>query len=139
VDPGQDYVGAEDYTPLKGMLPKETVLLTELVDFIIYGMEVKGTLSGHFANATKLEDLVFSNTTLTGTLPEELPAQNPNLKKLILSDNELNGTIPTSFGSLKYLTDLQLDGNKLLGSIADNAFASLNNLSKMNLILCQFD
>lgn len=133
VDPGQDYVSSEDYTPLVGELPKETALLTELVDFIIYGMEVKGTITNKFANATGLQDLVLSNTTLEGNLPDELPMQNPNLRKLILSDNSFNGTIPTSFGTLKKLVDFQLDGNKLSGSIADDAFASLDSLSKFTL------
>ena len=133
VDPGQDYVSSEDYTPLVGELPKETALLTELVDFIIYGMEVKGTITNKFSNATGLQDLVLSNTTLTGNLPDELPMQNPNLRKLILSDNFFNGTIPTSFGTLKKLVDFQLDGNKLSGSIADDAFASLDSLSKLTL------
>jgi len=93
-------------------------------------MEVKGSIQGHFSEATKLQNLVVSTNALEGGIPEELPSQNPLLEKLILSRNNLNGTVPTSIGSLVFLKELGLDGNNLTGPIVDEHFASLNNLRK---------
>jgi len=131
-DLSNQFTSSEDYTPLQGILPPETVLLTELQDFIISGMEVRGTLANHFFNATKLQDLILADTLFEGTIPADLANQNPDLRTLILSNNNFNGTLPMTLGSLTNLTDLQVNGNKLSGPLADAVFSPLTRLRKYN-------
>jgi hypothetical protein len=90
-----------------------------------------GNIRPSIGNLSELVNLHFNGfATITGTLPSELS----NLKKLKLLEvngNKLTGSIPASFGTMTNLEDLRLQDNQLTGAIP----TELGNLKKLKLLL----
>lgn len=76
---------------------------------------LSGTLSKSIVNLTRLTRLNLADNDIKGTIPSEI-ALLPNLSYLRLSFNAFIGN-ETSFGSLKNLEVIQLNGNRLSGTI----------------------
>ncbi|VEU38667.1 unnamed protein product [Pseudo-nitzschia multistriata] len=69
--------------------------------------------------AGKVEEIRFSHSGLTGTIPPEINLLK-DLKVLDLSGNRLRGAIPDSLYSIKQLEKLYLYQNQLTGTISEN-------------------
>lgn len=79
-------------------------------------------------NITRLQQLIFSNTNLTGPLPKKWAS--PNLTSLEISGNDLEGGIPSSVTHLLQLTALDLSSCNLSGSIP----TTMGNLSSLQTL-----
>ena len=92
----------------------------------VWSPRINGRIPPHLGALSAVENLTFSQQSLTGSIPAEL-GNLTNLAGLILSRNSLTGSIPAELGNLTELTWLQLNRNSLTGSIP----AELGNLTKL--------
>lgn len=80
-------------------------------------------------NMSKLQQVTFSNTNISGTLPKSWPG---GLTVLQISQSKLKGSIPPSITSLRQLQSLDLSFNNLTGRIP-NGIGGLGNLQMLSL------
>ncbi|CAJ1934439.1 unnamed protein product [Cylindrotheca closterium] len=113
---------------LKGQLPKEINLLTNLNHLNLDGNMLYGNLPS-LSQLDLLQVLWMSSNELTGPLPKELP---PSLANLDLQDNSFLGAIPVEWQSM---TDLFFLGLRLndLTSLPGEFLLPLSNLRYLDL------
>jgi len=113
---------------LKGQLPKEINLLTNLNHLNLDGNMIYGTIPS-LSKLTSLQVLWMSSNEMTGPLPKDLPTSLANLD---LEDNSFLGTIPVEWGSL---TDLFFLGLRLndLTSLPGELLQPLSNLRYLDV------
>jgi Leucine rich repeat len=126
---------------LRGTLPTEFGLLTNVEYFYTEGNQLTGTLPSEVAKLTEMREFDLHDTMLSGTIPEELYAEmsvinswdftNANFEGtlstrvgmlqmidwFLLGDNNLSGTIPEQVGKMESVNRFQIQGNRLTGSI----------------------
>lgn len=79
-------------------------------------------------NMSKLQQVTFSNTNISGSLPKSWPG---SLTVLQISQSMLKGSIPASISSLRQLQSLDLSFNNLTGRIP-NGIGGLGNLQTLS-------
>ncbi|CAB9509229.1 LRR receptor-like serine threonine-protein kinase [Seminavis robusta] len=102
---------------LRGNLPPELYLLTNLRSITIDRNELEGTISSQIGNLEELEALALFHTDLTGTLPSEVGLLTQLSFLWLMSNEHLGGTIPTEYGQLSKLQYFLVDSASLTGSI----------------------
>lgn len=125
---------SRELDPLLGPLPPEISLLSSLKFFQISGYMVTGTLDNLFVNATRLDTLVVSETNMTGSIPNDMPSQNPNLRMLDLNTNSFSGPIPDALGSLSLLENLVLHTNRFSGPLGEATFSETSKLCMCHVV-----
>ena len=70
---------------MKGFLPPELSLLTELKRFIAPGNRLWGNLDSAFHGLSNLDTVLLEKNRFTGTLPVDVIEQNPNFGTLVLT------------------------------------------------------
>ena len=90
------------------------------------------SLPASLANMKGLTTLYLNYNELTGEIPEVL-AELPNLTSLDLSNNELTGNLPTWISQLTNLEILAISDNELTGGIPAEWFSSLSKIHTLNL------
>lgn len=83
------------------------------------------------SKAGQVEEIDFSYSGLTGTIPPEIKLLQ-NLKKLDLAGNELHGSIPSSLYNIRELEELYLYKNHLTGTIS-NDITNWWNMTRLHL------
>jgi len=78
-------VSDQDGNNLKGALPREISLLTQLRRFVAPTNGLVGNIEDPFHGLTLLDTLVLSSNKLSGTMPAKLLELNPNLGKLVIN------------------------------------------------------
>ena len=110
---------------LAGTIPATIGELRMLVQFLADRNSFSGVIPTEFGMLTKLEILDISHNRLSSTLPDEL-GKLTLLKRLSLQEQRspaaIFGILP-SFFNMKKLSELELQTNKLNGSIS-NSFLS---------------
>lgn len=87
-----------------------------VIELVLEGIQLTGSLPPTFLeHITYLTKISFRNNLLYGPVPK-LTGLN-YLESVFLSDNRFSGLIPFSYIELKKLTELELQGNDLEGSI----------------------
>jgi len=141
---------------LKGTIPPEIVLLTNLKELNLQQTGLQGTIPGTLiknisglyrlilnGNAlsgqiptgflnSRLHQMDLQDNQLTGTLPNELKYLE-NIEFINLSNNALHGTVPKQIGIDDSLKELDLSSNKLSGQ-----FPILESLRRLNIRDNQF-
>lgn len=117
-------------TWLKGTLPAELSLLSDMEYFTLPGMEIEGSLEGLFETWSKVRLIRLEDNQIVGKIPSTLSQDNPLLEWLDISDNLLTGEVPTTLSNLNYLKNLRLGTNSLGGNIP-GTLGTLGNLSKL--------
>ena len=129
-------------TNLRGTLPWELVLLTNLEFVIMDDNRLSGTIPSRINELTRLRvfwvdsndltgplppsfassisNIGLSGNAFTGTIPGNWATEMPNLQYLTLFTNALTGTIPSGLGLLP-LSYFTFSGNTLTGSV-DQSF-----------------
>ena len=79
---------------LKGELPEQFYLLTDLQSIYLTGNQLKGTLSSRIGQLPELLALSLASNDLTGSIPSEIGLAR-SLSDLFLLSNNLVGAIPT--------------------------------------------
>ncbi|CAB9513214.1 Leucine Rich Repeat [Seminavis robusta] len=142
---------------LRGTLPRELYLLTNLHSVAAYSNRLEGTLATEIGYMTQLEFLSLNMNALSGTLPTELGLlsslkglfvfSNPRLKGSIPSELGLlhnirfvmlwycglSGTVPAALGQATSLVELYLGHNRLTGTVATE-LGQLDALKRLALI-----
>lgn len=90
------------------------------------------SLPTSLANMKGLTTLYLNYNELTGEIPEVL-AELTNLRSLDLSNNELTGNLPTWISQLTNLGILAISNNELTGGIPAEWFSSLSKIHTLNL------
>ncbi|PHT41165.1 hypothetical protein CQW23_20019 [Capsicum baccatum] len=141
------------WTKFSGSLPESIGNLRMLSDVSFYACNFTGPVPSSIENLTHLVSVDFALNDFNGSIPSfklsknltyanfegnlftgELISSNwdglENLETLDFSDNSISGLIPPSFFSLPSLKDLNLNGNKFYGRIAElqNVTSPLTNL-----------
>jgi hypothetical protein len=75
----------------------------------------------HIFDLPQLEVLDFSNNTLQGSIPQEIPVNN-RLEFLSVHENMMGGEIPSQLANLIVLEHLDLSNNKFHGPLREEIF-----------------
>lgn len=132
---------------LRGTLPLEMSLLTELQAPSLYHNFLTGTIPSTFANMTNLQGWYLQGNDLTGALPDlsrltniliihmeanrfsgTLPSELGLLSNMFffqIGDNNFTSTIPTQVGQLPNLWGLWMSRNELTGTIPTEVGSAL--------------
>ncbi|GBF99546.1 hypothetical protein Rsub_12352 [Raphidocelis subcapitata] len=111
------------YTDISGVPPCGLVDNPSLVLLSISGNpKLTGTMPACYLNDATLEELYFSQTGLTGRLPNVIPATSPLRVLFAIGTAEpgapaFSGPIPTTLSNARNLTQLDLSNNALEGPI----------------------
>ena len=124
-------------TLLKGALPTELGLLSNIEYFLVGNMELEGPLDGVFSQWPKVKDIRLNDNKLTGSIPPTMDQDNPLLEFLDLEDNRLTGEVPPTLGNLVNLEALNLGSNMLEGFLP-SSLANLGSLGTWGLRLVIF-
>jgi Leucine-rich repeat (LRR) protein len=110
-------VRMENNPYLSGSISSEITALKSLQIVSFSNTSLSGAIPNNFSNS--LAELNMSFTSLEGSLPTEL-GHLTLLRKLDLKKNQLSGTIPTEFRNLEHLEYIDLSWNQLTGSIPND-------------------
>ena len=117
---------------LGGDIPAEIWGLTKLVSLRLHANGgLTGTIPAEIKDLTKLQALSLHLNALSGDIPSEI-TELSELTTLALYGNGFTGTLPPGLGSLP-LTDVDLRGNALEGSIPSELEKLLPGLRRLNL------
>lgn len=98
-----------------GAFPGAAILnLTSLIAVDLSENALTGVLPADWSALAQLTSLKAGKNSLSGPLPEALPAA---LEMLSLAENELTGTLPSAYGDLASLHTLVLSKNQISGPI----------------------
>jgi len=101
-----------------GTLPTEIGKLNNLYFFWIYSTGLHGQFPNEVANWSTIQWISISNSRFAGTLPSILGKMNNTLANLEMAENSFTGTIPDSLYDLVNIQILDLQRNKLSGTIS---------------------
>jgi Leucine-rich repeat (LRR) protein len=117
---------------LTGTIPSELGLLTNLNSIYIQAHKITGTVPNElFENKPDLEMIAITRQRLTGPLPTNFAAST-KLNDLQFQGNEFTGTIPSEYGRFTTLDNLELKNNNLNGTIPES-FYNLDFLTQLSL------
>jgi len=116
---------------LKGSLPPEIALLSDLITLDLSENALSGTLPTELGLFTGIEFIDLHGNNLSGIIPSELGLLT-SLSALHISSNNLEGAIATEIGLMRKLTELSIDGNNLSGVIPSE-LSSLSSLVALQL------
>uniref|UniRef100_A0A7S0RG98 Leucine-rich repeat-containing N-terminal plant-type domain-containing protein n=1 Tax=Pyramimonas obovata TaxID=1411642 RepID=A0A7S0RG98_9CHLO len=101
---------------VNGTIPSEIGNLQKLTIFNVHNNYLNGRIPTEMGNMTSLVHLFAYSNFLSGNLPEELGNLH-DLEALFLSKNFLRGTIPSLYGNLTSLYQFSLHRNNLTGTV----------------------
>ncbi|CAH9084348.1 unnamed protein product [Cuscuta epithymum] len=104
---------------LRGFLAPELHLVSYLQELLLDRNQLIGTIPKEIGLLKNLRVLDLSKNRLTGSIPKEI-GNLPNIVKINLQSNGLTGRLPFELiSSLKYLEELRVDRNKLVGMVPE--------------------
>ncbi|CAB9511236.1 leucine Rich Repeat [Seminavis robusta] len=129
-----------EHNELSGTIPTEVGILSQQVreDNGGPGLNfagnnaLSGTIPSEFGLVNHLKNLYFTDTSIEGTIPEELFLNCLDLKIIIGENCNLGGTLSTNFGLLTNLQYLRLANNNFEGSIPVE-FEALTGLKEFTI------
>ena len=101
----------------RGPFGVELTRLSELRELALDGNPLGGRLPDEIGNLTNLQSLTLSQTGISGQLRDSMFATLPDLRSFSASYNDLDGVIPPALLSRPRLVTVQLQGNRLSGTI----------------------
>uniref|UniRef100_A0A7S3QF39 Leucine-rich repeat-containing N-terminal plant-type domain-containing protein n=2 Tax=Chaetoceros debilis TaxID=122233 RepID=A0A7S3QF39_9STRA len=123
---------------VSGTLPEELFDLTNLIAIDLYDNVITGSISPNFANLDQLAGLYLGMNQLTGKIPVEVFQNMESLQSIWFNDNFLTGNLPDVVISNEIndeassLRDIDVKGNTITGVIPES-YANLPNLMRLNL------
>ncbi|UZR92593.1 gliding motility-associated C-terminal domain-containing protein [Chondrinema litorale] len=124
---------------IEGKIPVNIGCLTNLQTLNLSGNSFNGSIPTEIGNLTNLYTLNLSDNQLSGSIPEEIFTKLTSLTSLNLSNNHkddesgLSGSIPSVEYKTLFLSELNLNTNKITGSIPAS-FEQLDNLVNVYII-----
>ncbi|MDN3656648.1 T9SS type A sorting domain-containing protein [Ferruginibacter paludis] len=114
------------YNQLTGSIPSDLGNFTFLNSILLNNNQLTGSIPSSIGRPKYLRFIDFSNNQLTGSIPDSVTNLPQPFSTLNLSNNQLTGKIPDSLSKISNGADIELNGNKLSGTIP--SFASANML-----------
>lgn len=81
-------------TLLKGPIPPEVGLLSDMDRFLVTDNELNVPVEGVFTGWSKVTEIKLDENQLTGLIPNTFDVDNPLLEMLLCDDNRFTGEIP---------------------------------------------
>jgi len=128
-----------DYNNLRGTLPWELFLLTNLMEINVDGNSISGTIPSRIGELSELEvfwafdneltgaipstfgpsmlSLDLKQNAMTGPIPRDWDKLMPQLQYVMLGLNFFTGTIPPELGAIEPLTGFEVQANSFTGSV----------------------
>ena len=125
---------------LTGTLPEGMSNLERIKDLDFSDNHFSGplpALSGGSRKLVDLENVYWDRNRLTGSIPESMLKDMPNLEYLDVGDNKLAGSLPVALFELPQLRYIHVRNNTLTGSFPTN-MASMAHLGTYFVILFFF-
>lgn len=117
---------------LRGRIPSTIYSLTQLHHFRAANNKLEWTLPSKIGFLTNLKSLDLSHNKFIGAIPSELGLLL-SLESLNLSSNRFYEPIPFEIGQLRNIQSLNLSHNVLTGTLSENMFKSMTQLSSLQL------
>jgi Leucine-rich repeat (LRR) protein len=114
---------------MRGTLPTELGLLTNLKVLAVGGCRFNGTIPEHLFNLTRVEKLHLSMNLFSGRISSGVRNLN-SIKELMISRTLITGSLPTELGILTSIENMEMYGNQLTGKIP----SSLGNCTNLKRI-----
>jgi Leucine-rich repeat (LRR) protein len=114
---------------LRGDIPQELGLLTEMESLSLYGNKISGSIPMSMKRLTGLRQLILHDNELQGLLPDMFG--DMSLTYLNLANNNITGELPQTLFDMTGLVTLNLAKNNVEADIAD--FALLQNIQNVFL------
>lgn len=112
--------------PMKGTLPNELVVLTEMRYFEMQDQDITGTIPNQIGSSwTKLHSFFISGNDLDGSYPF---SENSSLGTVLMNYNKIEDDVASLFSS-KNLVWMEAEGNRLNGTLPES-MAQLQYLGK---------
>ncbi|GKU90860.1 hypothetical protein SLEP1_g4804 [Rubroshorea leprosula] len=92
-----------------------------------------GPFPKSFQNSSQLNELDISDNLLSGSFPEDIGVNFPELHSLNASWNNFSGRLPPSFGRMRQLLFLELSGNQFHGEIPYGMTSNMSSLQYLGL------
>ncbi|EFA84670.1 leucine-rich repeat-containing protein [Heterostelium album PN500] len=97
---------------------------THLVDFVLSGNRLTGTIPESFGNLTSLRFINFRNNNLRGAIPQSL-SKCVNLSRLDISENSFDCTLYEVIGPVKklsWISIIKANDNNITGEFIEDMF-----------------
>eukprot|EP00536_Pseudo-nitzschia_multiseries_P007045 jgi/Psemu1/65849/estExt_Genemark1.C_1570041 len=120
-----------DGNDLRGTIPTEIGLLTQLTGLDIDNNKLTGTIPTELGKLKKMVELDLDANNLSGPIPTEF-GRLINAREFDLIHNQLSGPIPTEIGNLASLATFAAEGNNLSGTIPSQV-GKMENIAGLNL------
>ncbi|GLT30910.1 hypothetical protein SLA2020_056850 [Shorea laevis] len=120
------------YNALAGKIPSR-VLDNVSKELQLRGNVFIGPFPKPFQNSSQLNGLDISDNCLSGSFPEDLGLNFPELHYLNASWNNFSGRLPPSFVAMKQLLFLELSGNQFHGEIPYGMTSNMSSLEYLGL------
>nr|XP_048330117.1 receptor-like protein 18 isoform X2 [Ziziphus jujuba var. spinosa] len=112
--------------------PKEIGNLKELEELWVETNALRGPFPLCIFNMSALRSLDFSENKLSGSLPDNICHNLPNIQELLLFYNQFDGPIPSRWFQCKHLRTLSLAHNNFTVEVP-TSIGNLTNLKKLDL------
>jgi Leucine-rich repeat (LRR) protein len=116
---------------LKGLLPSSIANLTSLVELVLAGNRLSGTIPTEVGHMSSAEYISLALNNFTSTVPSSF-AQLSSLTRLELHTNNLNGTLPGFLCNVTNLGTLTLFHNFFTGTIP-NCWGNLTQMQELDI------
>uniref|UniRef100_A0A7S1V1J6 Leucine-rich repeat-containing N-terminal plant-type domain-containing protein n=1 Tax=Grammatophora oceanica TaxID=210454 RepID=A0A7S1V1J6_9STRA len=116
---------------LRGSIPRELALLTNLETLILESNRLTGSLPEELFELTTLVTVNVARNQLTGRIPPNI-GNDDNLATLDLHENMIGSSLPSSLFGLPLLTVLDLSKNVMTGTLS-GGISELRTLKKLDL------
>lgn len=129
-------IGLEDnVSPVAGLIPHELFNISTLRKVVFSSSSLSGTLPSYLCyRSPALEEVNLGRNNLSGIIPESI-SNCSNLRMLDLTANGFTGFLPLSIGNLRFLEKLYLSGNNLRSDASSLELSFITSLTNSRRLI----
>jgi Leucine-rich repeat (LRR) protein len=118
---------------LTGPIPTSLAQLSKLEDLVLTSNSIAGSIPGALSQLHLLKTLSVGDNQIHGALPAWAGTSFPRLRRMQLNNNLFTGSLPSEWGSLTYLTELDLTKSGTLNGTIPSTWSLLSNLTQFRM------